>query len=67
MNEILHVWNLENVVKDEVFENPKGQGHRIAELKDLTQLNEILHVRNLENVVKDDALKARMNSFTSCW
>uniref|UniRef100_A0ACD5V537 Uncharacterized protein n=1 Tax=Avena sativa TaxID=4498 RepID=A0ACD5V537_AVESA len=45
-----------------IFEIPKGQGHRIAELKDMTQLTEILHVRNLENVVKDDALKAKMNT-----
>lgn len=59
MSNISALTSLENSL---VFEIPKGQGHRIAELKDMTQLTETLHVRNLENVVKDDALKAKMNT-----
>ncbi|KAF7009925.1 hypothetical protein CFC21_024407 [Triticum aestivum] len=59
MSNISALTSLENSL---VFEIPKGQGHRIAELKDMTQLTETLHVTNLENVVKDDALKAKMNT-----
>jgi Leucine-rich repeat (LRR) protein len=57
-----NISNLTSLESSLVFEIPNGEGHRIAELKDMTQLTEILHVRNLENVAKDDALKAKMNT-----
>ncbi|KAK1684152.1 hypothetical protein QYE76_045000 [Lolium multiflorum] len=57
-----NISNLTSLESSLVFEIPKGQGHRIAELKDMTQLTEILHVRNLENIVKDDVLKAKMDT-----
>ncbi|OAY81049.1 Disease resistance protein RGA2 [Ananas comosus] len=61
--ELVGVWMAQGFIAPRENTQMEDDGHRIAELKDLSQIQERLHIKNLENIQsEEDACQAKLDN-----